>query len=735
MPVSTVNQKNIVNFFNSKKIIIMKWKLLLAVFALLNLQKLKSQVTQINSNNSLHFTYPLSNNKAIYVSGADSTIWITDGTLAGTISLSASIKFLNSIGSVAFLNGKYIFSATSAASGAELYITDGTIGGTVLLKDINPGVPGSFPDDGGAVLNGFLYFTAVRPAEGRELWRTDGTTAGTTLVKDIVTGPSGSNTAGNYNLFSSGTYLLFAALTPSSGLELWTSDGSSAGTVLLKDINTGNAGADSSSPKLFYPLNGKVLFVAKNATTGEEIWKTDGTSGGTTILADINPGPGSSTSIDLFPGFSISIFSSFHTFNNHAYFIASDGNSTGELWSTDGTGANTILLKNIVQSSSIPFILITDAVDLSTKFIFPVSDQASRSELWESDGTTGGTKLFKSFDNAKMPFIFPPFSTNGISLVTHLFQGNKFFFMASTVAEGNELWISDGTDGTVAHTSRIKDINAGSPDGINTSSVSYTYTASTFFFPADDGTQGIELWKSDGTLSGTSIVADIITGLGSSEPTLSFFIVNGKVLFEANNGDDPSLTDLYAVDGSFTPLPVTLAEFTVAPKAADALLRWTTLQELNSKVFNIQRSFNGLDFENIGSVAANGTTALRHAYSFTDPGVMNSGKGIVYYRLQTADLDGKMALSTVISLRLKNTGKWNVTLLSNPISDNVKLVLSGVSQKVTLSVTDMNGKKLYSNSIAAVNGQLSIPAANLPHGTYLLVAETGGEIKTLHFVK
>jgi ELWxxDGT repeat protein len=131
-----------------------------------------------------------------------------------------------------------------------VYITDGTSSGTTLVKDIYPGALSSSPADF-AVLNGYMYFTAATAAEGRELWRTDGTTANTTLVKDIYPGIESSNGEDNYELFSNGSYLLFAANTTANGLELWKSDGTTAGTVLLKDIY---AGADSSKPHFFMPL-------------------------------------------------------------------------------------------------------------------------------------------------------------------------------------------------------------------------------------------------------------------------------------------------------------------------------------------------------------------------------------------------------------------------------------------------------------------------------------------------
>jgi ELWxxDGT repeat protein len=151
-----------------------------------------------------------------------------------------------------------------------LYITDGTVEGTSILKDIVPGAAGSTPDNDFALLNGFLYFTAARPAEGRELWRTDGTTAGTVLVKDIIPGAAGSNDANEYDLFSNGSYLLFNAKTTSSGVELYKSDGTAAGTTMLKDINAGSASSEANG---FFTFNNMVLFTAKTAANGIEVWK------------------------------------------------------------------------------------------------------------------------------------------------------------------------------------------------------------------------------------------------------------------------------------------------------------------------------------------------------------------------------------------------------------------------------------------------------------------------------
>jgi ELWxxDGT repeat protein len=501
----------------------------------------QAQVIQINSNKSLQASFPLNSTKTILVSELDSSIWVTDGTLAGTIQISSTIKLEDGIG---LLSGKLVFRGSSTATGSELYSTDGTAVGTTLVKDIYSGPVASAPADF-ILMNGVAYFTAATLAEGRELWKTNGTNAGTTLVKDIVTGAVGSNGEDSYNMFSNGSYFLFAANTTAEGVELWKSDGTTGGTALLKNINTG---ADSSSPGSFFLVGSTVLFMAKDATHGTELWKTDGTAAGTVLVKDMNTGLPDGTSVELFPGFSFAIFQGFHLFNNKAYFRAFDGVSTAEVWVTDGTAAGTVLLKDIVPGSPVPApMFLFNAVNLSNKFIFGVSDGSTTSELWQSDGTPAGTTVFKAFSfvNSDYPFIITnyQYDVNTGTLTTPLFQGNKFFFTATTVAEGRELWVSDGT---LVNTRIVKDINAGT--GSSTDYPGYVFTADTLFFSANDGIKGNELWKTDGTLASTVLRADINVGTGNSDPNPFLFTLGGKLLIGANNGDNAA-NDLYVLGG------------------------------------------------------------------------------------------------------------------------------------------------------------------------------------------
>lgn len=737
-----------------------------------------AQVTNIAANQGLKFETVLANNKAILVSNLDNTLWVSDGTLGGTFQLSSAITYVDD---GPLINGKFIFRGSTSATGTELYITDGTTGGTALLKDIYTGTTGSDPDDDFILLNGIYYFTAKSQNEGRELWKTDGTTGGTKLVKDIVTGPTDSNTPNNYNLFSNGTYLLLAVVTVSEGNELWISDGTGGGTTPLKDINPGTA---SSNADDFFKFNDLVLFTATDAIHGTEIWKTDGTAGGTTRLKDINPNApssnpahfqqynglvlftatdadhgteiwktdGTTTDIlkDIWTGKGSGVsYVFFNEFNNKVYFSANDSTHGNELWTSDGSGANTMMVKDILPGtkSSLSFLSV---FPVGNKFLFVADDSTHGIELWQSNGMAEGTQLFKDIaaDTANAtPIILPPLSIdiNTNQAGYQFFQGNKFFILAKTHDTGYELFVSDGTpDGTKI----VKDINPGSANGAILSSFLYTSTA--FFFTANDGVHGQELWRTDGTDVGTSMVANInqtplqqdpdggvVDGDEGSDPSLFFYLINGKVLFTADDGsnpDNPNATDLFVVAGTFSTLPMKFGDFTVASKNADALLQWSTITEVNTKNFTVERSYDGTHFTGIGTVIAASNSSVKQTYNYTDREIMNSGKETLYYRIVTADKDGKTVDSKIISLKLKG-GQWSVKIVSNLVRSDLDLVLTGITENVKVSIKDIGGKNVGINLSTSVNGRISLPISSLNPGMYLLVAESNNERRVLKFVK
>jgi len=682
-----------------------------------------AQVTQINANKSLHGVIPLNSTLAIFESGVDSSIWVSDGTKANTIQISDTIKY---IGGGALLNGKYIFKGKSPKCGKEIFITDGTKAGTTIIKDINPGIANSQPNATTMeMVNGYVYFAAVTTTQGCELWRTDGTPGNTTIVKDIGSLATSGIDSVHFSLGLVGNNILFTATTPENGNELWKTDGTTANTLELKDIVPS---LSSSNPRFFYPFNNMALFMVNSADGNKgEIWRTDGTPGGTILIKN-----------NIIPSFSLSsTVIIFHVFKGRAYFMIKDGVHSGDaLYNTDAIDASTThttFLKDMGSSTFTGGALLADAFNLPNKFIFPyTNDGVSVFDLYQCDGTGAGTVVFKSFPpntNSNIPIIYTNISFDKLSqTITYpLFKG-KFYFSADDVTHGNELWMSDGSTATM-----LSDINSHG-DGIN-DNLSFLFTSSTLFFAADDGTHGNELWKTDGTAVGTMMVQDIFPGSHNADPSLEF-INNGKIFFTATDSDpaDSSVTDLYVVDGIFSPLPVNLLDFTVSPKGADALLKWSTSQEINSRNFTIQSSNDAQHWNDIGTVSAMGNSSTQTNYSFIDAGVMNSGKSIVYYRLAETDIDGKMTYSNIVQLKINNTDKWNVQLYSNPIHDKVKLMLTGIQGSAVISINNINGQSLYETQIQNQNGFMTLPV-NLRGGIYLLVVRTNNEVKTIKFVK
>ncbi len=164
--------------------------------------------------------------------------------------------------------------------------------------------------------------------EVNELWKTDGTAAGTVLVKDIEPGPTGSSP---HDLTLVNGTLFFAAFDDAHGDQLWKSDGTTAGTVPVMDLTPGFSGPDSDVPHAVF--NGMFYFVANDGTSGTELWKTDGVT--TTLVADISPGGAGSAPDQL------------TVVNGELYFTATDGTHGTELWKTDGTTAGTVMVADL----------------------------------------------------------------------------------------------------------------------------------------------------------------------------------------------------------------------------------------------------------------------------------------------------------------------------------------------------------------------------------------------------
>lgn len=332
----------------------------------------------------------------------------------------------------------------------------------VLVKDINPGTGTGFPtvNQFPVVLNEILYFQGDDGVHGTELWRSDGTEAGTYMVKDI-----------------------------------WQAE-------------TGSA------PIRLTVLDDKIMFFANDGTHGDELWVSDGTEAGTMLVKDINPGAGNVIRRNYLPQ-----VRDYKVYDGAFFFAADTGPQYAQLWRSDGTEAGTVLVKNVCSGcnansfSTGEFTILND-----TLFLISIIK-----DMWRSDGTPNGTTQVQG-----------PFATNWPNFPEYLTAANGMLYMsAGDDVFSPDLWISDGTE---AGTREVVDFtDSGTPH-------QFTTFAGKVYFISDDN-----LWSTDGTEAGTQIESSLVVEI----PTLRrsvLFVWKNALYYLAQAADGKVY--LYKTDGT-----------------------------------------------------------------------------------------------------------------------------------------------------------------------------------------
>jgi ELWxxDGT repeat protein len=384
--------------------------------------------------------------------------------------------------------GKVFFTAAIEHTGAELWVSDA--GGTRLVRDIRSGSTSSGIPWFAELTPGTVVFSANDGVRGPELWRSDGTEAGTVLVKELntITGAASVYVPGvavNGKAF-------FAVNDGVHGFEPWVTDGTEAGTQLLSDVI---AGTVSSNPFNFFSLNGKVFFFA-----GGQMLASDGTPGGTSVVRVLSASTVTVT-------------------GNVAFLIANDGTTGTELWKTDGTDAGTSLIKDIRPGDLGSYVQRAIAAT-PTGIVFFAND-GTATRLWKSDGTAANTVPVEEFG--------PLLQNEQVPVLTSTPAG--VFWVRQQPVAGNvpdqTLWF---TDGTAANTRLVFDVG----------SATFPVSAFSKLYFVHGTTGGYRIWTSDGTTAGTVQVST--ASLGSS-PNLTS--TGGKLYFA---GLDARGTEPWVID-------------------------------------------------------------------------------------------------------------------------------------------------------------------------------------------
>ena len=522
-------------------------------------------------------------------------LWRSDGTPEGTVPLAAirppteSSLFSSELApESAVIDGVTYFLADTHDIGVELWRSDGTAAGTWLVKDINPGPANGFVRrydyeafrPAFSVIGHTLFFVASDGVHGFELWRSDGTESGTEMVADLLPG-----TAGLFDTIAALACEMPAPFVPTATVDgvlffnacvldeeydppswqLWRSDGTAAVTEPVardirgpvaalgdalyftrsyRDASLGDRGqlwrfpADGGPSTLVTEISGiftelygfdrgLALTVSSDAT-GVEPWWSDGTAAGTYLLRDIRTDDAGSDPSEITALGDVGLFS------------ADDGVHGRELWRSDGSGAGTSLVADLRpgRDASTPQQLLR----LGDAVLFTADDGVHGSELWRSDGTAAGTRLVAD--------IWPHAATSSPDRFVVI--GERLFFYADDGLRGRELWRSDGTP---AGTRLVRDIRPGpagsdvyaGPDFPWPVPGSFGAWRGDLYFAADDGVHGIELWRSDGTEAGTTMVSDL--DLGPYDDVFATVAAGDRLYFDTSTAC-PCCPCVWETDGT-----------------------------------------------------------------------------------------------------------------------------------------------------------------------------------------
>ncbi|MCB1037250.1 MAG: hypothetical protein KDD47_25700, partial [Acidobacteria bacterium] len=308
-------------------------------------------------------------------------------------------------------------------------------------------------------------FLLLSTSEGLRLLETDGSAAGTQEVVDF----SDLSTSSVSNLESNGERLFFIdSPAEDSRCDLWTSDGTAAGTRLLGTIRLEDSCSGNDHDITPVVLGGSTLILSEGSSYPTEIWRFDSAEAGLDrVRADLADRDGFDPS-------------GLVVWNGTAYFLAGEDRETPDgttrfsgLWSTDGTAAGTAPVQEFPARR-----LSGEIVRAGASLFFVLDDGVHGAELWRSDGTAEGTTMVQDLDPG-----YPGFITRELTPV-----GDSVYFVARDSGHGIELWkATAGESGARL----VHDLRPG-PDSSQPKQL--TVVGDKLFFTADDGLTGRELW-------------------------------------------------------------------------------------------------------------------------------------------------------------------------------------------------------------------------------------------------
>jgi ELWxxDGT repeat protein len=554
----------------------------------------------------------------------DYSLWRSDGTPAGTQRLTNYTLPYTATNPLVKIGNRLLFANGDDTTGMEIWVSDGTQVGTQKLIEATPGMDNaSFILASSADRVFFMAGYSVGSG-GQQLWVTDGTPQNTRVIPQAGGGTydvfsvgyfQASGVAGNHVFFNvtepdpqnpyvnlntlwvtdlSGTNVsrvglgggqiqplgnrMFYAANDATGVEPWVSDGTAAGTNRITDLAvSGQTG--SSDPGDPRAVGEHAFFIANDNHHGRELFVTDGTAANTRMVRDIAPGAAHG---DIEPGSLLGV-------GDLLLFAADDDPDQAWLeqpWRSDGTEAGTFRLADLRLNN----MCGRWAERWNGRIYFIASQQYyGGSELWSTDGTAAGTRMEVALDD----------SIRNTRICDLTVTSNGLVFAATPLGVP-ELWRTDGTPGG---TMRLGTIAPAEPSIYSLGGWFKSVNGMAYFMADESPGSGRELWRTDGTASGTTLVTDLTPGpVGARAFRITQF---GQGVMLAYESMDDVTVGLYQVSGpSGGATLVKQGNVTRAP-----------LQSIGSKVF-----FVLLDAGTESLWVSDGTAAGTHSVITADPG-------------------------------------------------------------------------------------------------------------------
>lgn len=441
-------------------------------------------------------------------------------------------------------NNQLFLAANDGVNGKEIWKSDGTVSGTTLLKDIAPSSGSSISNDFKILTlnNGKFYFVA-NTATGYQLYESDGTTAGTVSVMPF-------QNIFELNGVSAGNYFVFTGFgSANGGLEPWISDGTAAGTHILKDILPGNSSSMGANNK-FVKVNNKIYFDSGSngvsQSFGNYIWETDGTQAGTLLF--------NTPTNNMLYG----------TSSDAQHLILTKPNEYNRFWIATGNSSQTFEITDLSMPLNNVFI------DLDSKIYLTGSNQKYGAELFSLNPVTQSASLASDISHfsSSSPHSYGVLNDNLIFIAADREFNNQFYkrdhttqqisrlsnFTSGTSSVGmftdfNDTFIKVGnylytknntpnfrsvfyrTDGTTGNSVMIP-----TPDTTtNDVAMHVNLNDNSLLFAGYNNVMGTELWKIDNSSSVPVLVKDISTdtmgSLYNTDPRAT--VVNGFAYFVA----------------------------------------------------------------------------------------------------------------------------------------------------------------------------------------------------------